>query len=73
MARIVQTVSKVPREGYVERLAACSDWRTLAVKVADRLDNLRSLRSGQVSPAFRARQGLADLVVEIETRCRSEA
>ncbi len=43
VATIVKLVSKVPKDGYVERLLAYADWRTLMVKACDRLDNLRSL------------------------------
>lgn len=46
VVRIVKCLSKDPKEGYVERLMLCSDWRVLALKGADRLDNLRSLRHG---------------------------
>ena len=56
VARLVQALSKVPEEGYLDRLWAFGDWRVLLIKAADRLDNLRSLRPDQVSAAFRARQ-----------------
>ena len=56
VARLVQLVSKKPKEGYLERLAAYGDWRALLVKAADRLDNVRSLDVPEVSPEFRARQ-----------------
>lgn len=47
-ARIVKMLSKVPKEGYLERLTAYADWRVLVIKACDRLDNLRSLGSGTV-------------------------
>lgn len=40
---IVKCLSKVPKEGYIERLSNCSDGRILLVKGCDKLDNLRSL------------------------------
>lgn len=40
---MVKLLSKVPKEGYMERLSNCHDWKVLAVKSCDRLDNLRSL------------------------------
>lgn len=52
----MQLLSKVPKEGYVERLGTYGDWRTLLIKLADRIDNLRSLGDHQVPAAFRARQ-----------------
>ena len=56
VARLVQLLSKVPKEGYIERLATYGDWRARLVKAADRLDNLRSLGEHQVTAAFRERQ-----------------
>lgn len=47
-ARIVKMLSKVPKEGYLERLTAYADWRVLVIKACDRLDNLRSLGGGTV-------------------------
>lgn len=40
---IVKTLSKVPKEGYIDRFKACVDWRPYAIKACDRIDNLRSL------------------------------
>lgn len=54
VARIVKLLSKVPKEGYLDRLIICKDWQVLAVKAADRLDNLRSL--GSTSLAFQRKQ-----------------
>jgi len=53
VATIVLTLSKVPKEGYIERFEMCSDWRPYLIKACDRLDNLRSLGG---SPEFRAKQ-----------------
>jgi (p)ppGpp synthase/HD superfamily hydrolase len=44
VARLVIQLSKVPAEGYYERLVICRDWRVLAIKLCgDNLDNMRSL------------------------------
>jgi GTP pyrophosphokinase len=51
---IVKTLSKVPKEGYLDRLAMSSDWRPYAIKACDRLDNLRSL--GQATREFQSKQ-----------------
>lgn len=40
---IVKTLSKAPKEGYLERFFMCTDWRPYVIKACDRLDNLRSL------------------------------
>jgi (p)ppGpp synthase/HD superfamily hydrolase len=40
---IVMRLSKVPKEGYLERLMLSTDWRPYLIKSCDRLDNLRSL------------------------------
>lgn len=48
VARIVKMLSKVPPEGYLERLIAYADWRVLAIKACDRLDNLRTLEASPV-------------------------
>lgn len=45
VVRIVKTLSKVPKEGYLERFKASVDWRPYVIKACDRLDNLRSLAS----------------------------
>ena len=39
----VNLLSKVPKEGYHERLAACGIWEVLLVKLCDRIHNLRTL------------------------------
>lgn len=45
---MVKLLSKVPPEGYLERLDAFADWRVLLIKACDRLDNLRSLKAGSL-------------------------
>lgn len=51
---IVKTLSKVPKEGYLERFRLSTDWRPYVIKACDRLDNLRSL-DGSL-PAFQEKQ-----------------
>lgn len=51
---LVKLLSKVPKEGYLERLSTFGDWRALLLKGCDRLDNLRSLHAG--TPAFQRKQ-----------------
>lgn len=51
---IVKVLSKVPKEGYMERFWLSTDWRPYVLKACDRLDNLRSLE--QSSAAFQAKQ-----------------
>jgi (p)ppGpp synthase/HD superfamily hydrolase len=51
---IVLTLSKVPKEGYLERFTLSTDWRPYAIKACDRLDNLRSLAGS--SRAFQRKQ-----------------
>jgi guanosine-3',5'-bis(diphosphate) 3'-pyrophosphohydrolase len=51
---LVKLLSKVPKEGYAERLFHFGDWRATVIKACDRLDNLRSL--GTASREFRAKQ-----------------
>lgn len=53
---IVKTLSKAPKEGYLERFHCSNDWRSYVVKGCDRLDNLRSLSHSGVSHEFRAKQ-----------------
>ncbi len=45
---IVKTLSKVPKEGYLDRFYMSCDFRSYVIKACDRLDNLRSLSSGSV-------------------------
>lgn len=54
VVRIVKTLSKVPKDGYLDRFHVCVDWRPYAIKACDRLDNLRSLAG--CSRPFRQRQ-----------------
>lgn len=51
---MVKTLSKVPKDGYLERFFICDNWQTYVVKACDRLDNLRSL--SQATPEFRQKQ-----------------
>lgn len=51
---IIKTLSKAPKEGYLERFKMCTDWRPYVIKACDRLDNLRSLQSA--SHEFRGKQ-----------------
>lgn len=51
---IVKVLSKVPKEGYLDRFYMSTDWRPYFIKACDRLDNLRSL--GQSSVEFRKKQ-----------------
>jgi hypothetical protein len=53
---MIKSLSKLPKEGYVERLSNCKDWRVLAIKACDRLDNLRSLMVEGTSEEFQIRQ-----------------
>lgn len=53
---IVKILSKAPKEGYIERLHVCKDWRPLLIKACDRLDNLRSLSGPTISSEFKERQ-----------------
>jgi (p)ppGpp synthase/HD superfamily hydrolase len=53
---MVKTLSKVPKEGYIERLENCHNWKVLAIKACDRLDNLRSLMIPGTTVEFQKRQ-----------------
>jgi (p)ppGpp synthase/HD superfamily hydrolase len=53
---LVRILSKVPKEGYYDRLDNCNNWKALAIKACDRLDNLRSLMVEGVSSEFQKRQ-----------------
>lgn len=55
---MVKILSKVPKEGYIDRLEHCKNWKALAIKVCDRLDNLRSLMIPGTSPEFQKKQVL---------------
>lgn len=56
VAQLVKLLSKIPAEGYVERLQKYGDWKVILIKACDRLDNVRSLRLEYVSAGFRERQ-----------------
>ena len=45
VSRRVLLASKTPKEGFRERLTRFGDWKVLCVKLADRIDNLRSMRN----------------------------
>jgi (p)ppGpp synthase/HD superfamily hydrolase len=53
---MVKLLSKIPKEGYLDRLRHCRHWRTLAIKACDRLDNLRSLMVPGTTVEFQKRQ-----------------
>jgi len=53
---IVKTLSKVPKDGYLERFQVCTDWRPYMIKACDRLDNLRSLVVAGTTEEFIRRQ-----------------
>ena len=40
---IVKVLSKVPKDGYLERFLTCTDWRPYFIKACDRLDNLSTM------------------------------
>lgn len=54
VACVVKTLSKSPKEGYLERFNMCTDWRPYLIKACDRLDNLRSLV--QTTDMFKMKQ-----------------
>lgn len=56
VAMMVTVLSKIPKEGYHERLQNCQNWKVLALKMCDRLDNLRSLMVAGVSLEFQKKQ-----------------
>ncbi|MAG11654.1 MAG: hypothetical protein CMI52_02500 [Parcubacteria group bacterium] len=43
VCRMVLQLSKLPKEGYYERLLARSSWQVMRIKMCDRLHNLRTL------------------------------
>ncbi len=55
VADIVQQLSKVPKEGYLERLRAAG-WPALIIKACDRLENLRTLDRPGVDRQFLLKQ-----------------
>ena len=56
VVHIVKMLSKVPKVGYIDRLAACYEWEILAIKACDRLDNLRSLMIPENTYEFKSKQ-----------------
>lgn len=56
VAGMVALLSKVPKEGYHDRLRHCKNWKVLAIKACDRLDNLRSLMIPGTTREFQKRQ-----------------
>jgi (p)ppGpp synthase/HD superfamily hydrolase len=56
VAGMVRLLSKLPKEGYYDRLRNCKNWQIVALKMCDRLDNLRSLMVPGVSLEFQKRQ-----------------
>jgi len=53
---MIKLLSKVPKEGYIDRLNNCHNWQVLAIKACDRLDNLRSLMVPGTTLEFQKRQ-----------------
>jgi len=53
---MIKLLSKVPKEGYIERLNNCHNWKVLLIKACDRLDNLRSLMIPGTSLEFKKKQ-----------------
>lgn len=53
---MVKLLSKIPKEGYIDRLSNCHNWKVLAIKACDRLDNLRSLMVPGTTQDFQKRQ-----------------
>lgn len=53
---IVKMLSKVPKDGYIGRLQHCQNWKVLAIKACDRIDNLRSLMIPGTTKEFQERQ-----------------
>jgi GTP pyrophosphokinase len=53
---MIKHLSKVPKDGYIERLKQCHNWKILAIKACDRLDNLRSLMVPGTTIEFQKKQ-----------------
>lgn len=53
---MVKMLSKVPKEGYIDRLNNCHNWKVLVLKACDRLDNLRSLMVPGTTLEFQKKQ-----------------
>lgn len=56
VVNIIKLLSKVPKEGYLDRLSNCADWKVLTIKACDRLDNLRSLMVPGTTLEFQKKQ-----------------
>lgn len=56
VVHMVKMLSKVPKDGYIERLNSCHEWQVLALKACDRLDNLRSLMIPENTIEFQKKQ-----------------
>ncbi len=57
VCRIVVRLSKIPKEGYHDRLARFGTWEEFMVKLCDQLHNLRSMDKG-TTPEWRRKQRL---------------
>ena len=53
---MIRILSKVPKEGYIERLQNSYNWKVYAIKACDRLDNLRSLMVPGTTLEFQKKQ-----------------
>lgn len=53
---MIKLLSKVPKEGYLERLLTCENWKVLLLKGCDKLDNQRSLMIPGTSLEFQKKQ-----------------
>ena len=67
--RVVKLVSKMPKEGYYDRLFRFGDERVILAKLCDRLDNMRSLESAPVE--FQEKQVL-DTMKNIYPLCSKQ-
>lgn len=56
VATMVTLLSKIPKEGYLDRLRNCNLWKVLTLKLCDKVDNLRSLMVPGVSIDFQKKQ-----------------
>ncbi|MCZ2224302.1 MAG: HD domain-containing protein [Chitinophagales bacterium] len=56
VVRTVKLLSKVPKEGYLDRLFNTDSYKPLLVKACDRLDNLRSLDHPENTIEFKIKQ-----------------
>lgn len=56
VTELVMLLSKIPKEGYHERLLICNNWKVVVLKLCDRLDNLRSLMVPGTTLEFQKKQ-----------------